>query len=133
MKMTTSTDYAIQILRHLHRSKGEPQTAMYIITSVDMTSPLFVKIANRLRKGGLLHTTQRRNGSFQLGKPAETISLYDVFVCTEGEMHTHRCSEVDNRCDHGKTCNCKVYKSLNILNDKVADHLSNLSIADLER
>ena len=132
MKIQTSTDYAIRILRHLHKSTSGLQSAMHIIDAIDMNGPLFSKITKRLMRDGFLCSIKGRKGGFHLAKPATEISIYDVLICIEGDLQTNHCPVDNSRCDGGETCNCKVYDFFNKLQHKTITHLSSLSIADLD-
>jgi len=67
------------------------QTAMTIAVATGLPYPFFIKIANQLKRGNLVDAIQGRNGGYMIGKPAEEISVYDVFLATEGELQIHGC------------------------------------------
>jgi len=131
MKLQISTDYAVRILQHLHSHKGELLTAMEIAESTGMTYPFFIKIASQLKKKDLLNSTQGRKGGYQLGKPACEISLYDVFLCIEGELQLNRCRGEEAPCFQGEINVCKLHEFFDELQRKVIAEMSELSIADL--
>jgi len=81
------TGSAIRILRHLHQHEEPHQSGVYIAKAIDISYVLFMRTAEKLRKEGLLVTRRGRNGGFSLGKPAAEISLYDVYLCMEKELH----------------------------------------------
>jgi Rrf2 family protein len=131
MKFDASTDLAIQALRLLHINEGEVMTTMSIAQSIGTTSPVFSRIANKLRAAGLLKTVQGQKGGYLLGKPADEISAYDVFHCIEGDLRLNCCLETSERCSHGVEVECKVHNLLYGIQDELITKLSGIHIADL--
>ena len=114
----------------MHRHPDEIYTATEIALAVDVTYPFFIKVANMLKKHGLVSSVQGRNGGYALGKPAAEISLYDVYLCTEGELYMSRCLQ-SQPCAKGKEDNCKLHTFLGTVQKDVIDKMSTQSIADL--
>ena len=131
MKLQISTDYAVRILQCLYSSQGQTLTATEIADSTGITYPFFIKIANQLRKKGLLSSIQGRKGGYLLGKPAGEISLYDVFLCIEGELQFSCCLKRGKPCLQGEESVCKLHDFLYGLQRKVIEEMSEWSIADL--
>jgi len=130
MKIQISTDYAIRILQYLHLNKEQTHTAMSVAQAVGVTYPFFIKIANLLKKNGLLVSIQGRNGGYGLGRSADQISLYDVFVCVEGEMQINRCLSGEP-CTKGTHKDCNLHRVFYDLQSKVISELSKQTIADV--
>jgi len=131
VKFQVSTDCAIQILKYLHRNKGELLSSITIAASVGVSYPNFTKIANQLKKKGLLHSVQGRNGGYQLKKPAHEISLYEVFLCMEGDLRINRCLRKERPCSWGRENDCSLHGFLHDLQEKIIAELSGKSVADL--
>ena len=131
MRFEISTDYAIRALRLLHVREGEVLTTMEIAQSIGITSPIFSKIANKLRNAGILKTIQGQRGGYILGKPANEISIYEVYLCIEGELRLNGCLETGGLCEHGEDVKCRVHNMLYGIQDDLIDKLSNVFIADL--
>ena len=130
MKIQISTEYAIRILHFLNTQKGM-HTAMDIASATDVTYPFFIKIANKLKRHGLLSSVQGRNGGYILGKCAHEISLYDVYMCIEGELQISNCLQTGEQCSQGETRSCRLYKPWHILQSKMIEEMSSQHIADL--
>ena len=131
MQLQISTDYAVRILQYLHKHKDDLPTAMTISQSIGITYPFFIKIANQLKQKGLLSAVQGRNGGYRLAKPADKISLYDVFLSIEGELRINRCLQNDSKCTRGEVDACRMHSFLRSLQDKLIDEMSSKSIHDL--
>jgi len=104
---------------------------MNIAEATRMTYPFFIKIANQLKTHGLLSSVQGRNGGYYLGKPAHTISFYDVFLAMEGELQINQCLRGDQFCSKCDPKNCKTHEFLYSLQEKMILELSNRTVADL--
>jgi len=108
-------------------------TAMEVSQAVGITYPFFIKIANQLKKSGLLHAVQGRSGGYQLGRPAEQISVYDVFLAVEGEMCISRCLQADHACDRSVLRLCHVRSFFSGVQESLAAQMAQQNIADLTR
>ena len=126
--MQTSTNDAIQILKHLHEHRGNLQTAWMIAQSIGITYPLFARLATRLRKAGLVTSAPGRNGGYVLGKPAHEISFYDVLSAIEGERPISASLGDGQHRVEGN--DCKVHAFLQAVQDHVIAEMSDKYIAD---
>ena len=109
MRFEISTDYAIRALRLLHVREGEVLTTMEIAQSIGITFPVFVKIATKLRHAGILKTIQGQKGGYVLANTANEISIYNVFLCIEGDLRINHCLESGELCGHGGGLYAKKY------------------------
>jgi len=130
MQFQISTDYAIRILSYLHANKEELPTAATISSSIGVTYSFFIKIANQLKKKGLLAAIQGRNGGYRLAKPASEISFYDVFMAIEGKLQINRCLKDDKFCSRDAVDHCPVHVYLESLQESMIQALSKKYIAD---
>jgi len=131
MRFEIYTDYAIRALRLLHVNNGKVMTIMEIALAIDTTSPIFGKIAGKLRRAGMLKTIKGQKGGFVLGRPANEISIYDVYICMEGELRLNKCLETGELCEHGKRVDCKVHGMVYGLQEEMIEKMSSVSIADI--
>jgi len=130
MQIQISTDYAIRILQYLHRNKEDLPTAMTISQSIGITYPFFIKIANQLKQKGLLTAVQGRNGGYRLARPANQISVYDVFLSIEGALSINRCLQDGHSCSRGEPDGCTVQHFFRSVQDSLVTEMSSKSIAD---
>ena len=61
------------------------------------------KVLNRLVKSGLIEATRGPSGGYKLKKPANEISVKDVYSAIEGEQEKNKCMFGINICD-GRGC-----------------------------
>ena len=132
MKIQIATDYAIRILQYLHLNPSGVHTASAISQTIGVSYPFFIKICNQLKKAGLVHTVQGRNGGYALGRPADKISFYDVFSAIEGEMQISHCIRAeDQHCNRGALDTCRLRGFLCNVQKTVIHEMSQKSLADL--
>ena len=129
MQFQLFTDYAIRILIHLHTHE-DLQTATEIAESVGVSYPVFVKVANQMKKKGLLCSVQGRYGGYRLGRSAHKISLYDVVSAIEGGLAINRCLRDDRYCSRHATEHCPVHDNFQNLQNMLIEHLSGQYISD---
>ncbi|MCL2391024.1 MAG: Rrf2 family transcriptional regulator [Oscillospiraceae bacterium] len=127
MLLQVTTDNAIQILRHLHENPGAHR-AQSIAKAIGITSPLFTRIAARLKHSGFVAHAPGRQGGYTIGRPATEISFYDVFAAMEGELNIsprlNSDGEYENR-------DCKLYEFLQTLQSNIVEDMLGVSVADL--
>ncbi|MCL2562619.1 MAG: Rrf2 family transcriptional regulator [Oscillospiraceae bacterium] len=131
MRIQSSTDNAIRILQYLHINNKGVRTAAVISEAIGITYPFFIKIANQLKKNGLLHAEHGRNGGYRLGRPAEQISVYDVLVCTEGEIAISRCFQANHICTQGELQHCLLRDFFCCIQEQLVSQMTQQNIADL--
>ncbi|MCL2588383.1 MAG: Rrf2 family transcriptional regulator [Oscillospiraceae bacterium] len=132
MQVQISTDYAIRILQYLHKHKEELPTAMTISQAIGITYPFFIKIANQLKQKGLLSAVQGRNGGYRLARPADQISVYDVFHSIEGDLRINRCLQEGQHCSRGEGAReeCRLHKFFHSLQSKIVEDMTSKNISD---
>jgi len=130
MQVQISTDYAIRILQYLHKNNEDLPTAMTISQAIGITYPFFIKIANQLKQKGLLSAVQGRNGGYRLARPADEISVYDVFLSIEGDLQINRCLQQDNHCTRGLPKDCTLHGFFRNLQNAIISDMQDKHISD---
>jgi len=131
MKIQSATDYAIRILQYLHMNKEDICAAATIAAAIGITYPRFTKIASQLKKDGLLYAEQGRKGGYRLGIPANLISVYDVFLCIEGELSLSRCFQADYICKQGDLSHCRLRNLFGDMQTHLIEQMAQQTIEDL--
>ena len=131
VKIQNATDHAIRILQYLHMNKEEICAATTIAEANGMTYSLFTKIASQLKKDNLLYAEQGRKGGYRLGRSANLISVYDVFLCIEGELSLSRCFQADYICKQGDLGHCRLRNLLSGMQTYLIEQMAQQSIGDL--
>ena len=96
MKVSTRFSDSIHILAFISIYQGKlALTSDNIATSIE-TSPVVVRrLMSQLKKAGLINTTHGAADP-QLAKEPSSISLYDVFLAVEGNVHLFAIDEKTN-------------------------------------
>jgi len=72
-------------------SNKEQLNADLIASRLNASRHHVAKVLQRLVKGGLLTSHRGPSGGFSLSKKPQDISLYDIYVCIEGEIEETPC------------------------------------------
>lgn len=105
MQISRETEYAVRCVTYLAR---EPErTAMIDDIARDMEIPrsFLAKILQKLARASLVVSFRGAKGGFRLAKPPEEISLYELFLQTEGPAAARdTCAVSKKRCGAGGYC-----------------------------
>ncbi|MCL2843373.1 MAG: Rrf2 family transcriptional regulator [Oscillospiraceae bacterium] len=125
MKIKKTTEYAILILRYIHYTpSGDMPTAQMVSEAIGITYPHVIKIADLLKKRGLISSVRGRNGGYQMMRPASKISVYDVVLAVEGELKVS-----PNLMQGARHCSMQAY--FHEVRDMLIETLSSKKIVDL--
>jgi Rrf2 family protein len=92
MIFSKSTGYGIRALAYLARQPKEKVCSLSEIAEQEKIPPLFLqKILGELRRHRLLHSTKGFHGGYELGRPAEEITLREVFNVLEPDPYFDNC------------------------------------------
>ena len=91
MKLSLTTDYAVQILRYLHEHQYEAVSAKEIVDATGVTYTFVMKLSACLKDAYMIEVVQGRQGGYTLRKPVHQISLYDVYTAVGGKLQINNC------------------------------------------
>lgn len=115
--MSQGVEWAVHTLLNLAWSgTGEPVSVATLAEGHDLPRAYLNKQLQQLVKAGLLVSLPGTRGGFLLARPAESITLLDVFDAIEGTDALFRCTEirrcgtvgVRTACDFTTACTVKV-------------------------
>lgn len=133
--LTKKTDYALVALAGLvEAGEGSGRSARELAESFGLPRALIMNILKQLCQGGLIESTRGARGGYRLARPAEAISVLDVLQQLEGPMHLTDCclgNPPIADADCGRRSRCPVRAGLSQLNERLAEMLRSVSIADL--
>jgi Rrf2 family protein len=86
--MNTRLAVAVHVLTLLEQSRGEPLTSEYLAGSVNTNPSLIRRLLSQLARAGLTTSQMGSGGGALLAKPADSITLLDVYraMDEDGEM-----------------------------------------------
>lgn len=110
MFISRETDYALRILRSLHRGGQLP--ARVIREETGLSMPVAYKTLDRLGRAGLVTSRRGAEGGYALAVPCEGMTLYDVLRMLEADLVVNRCMEKDYVCEawSGDTRTCGLHR-----------------------
>ena len=127
MRFTMETDYAIRIVYSLAKA-GKRMDAKSIAEESDVTLRFSLKILRKLVAAGIVKSFKGTQGGYEIGRPLDEISLYDVIRTVEGDYVLTRCQEGGYEC--GRKSPCKFRKIFCDISRDVAEKLESHKSSD---
>lgn len=88
-------EYALHCLLSLINSSGDSPMGVKDIAEFQGVSPTYLsKIFTRLKKAGIVRSSIGVNGGYELAKPPDQITFWDVVVAVEGEFRLFECRNI---------------------------------------
>jgi FeS assembly SUF system regulator len=129
--MSREADYGIVLLARIAAGTGrDPVTARDLAHESRLTLPMVGKILKRLARAHLLSSQRGVRGGYRLARPASEISVADVIAALDGPISLTVCIEhAPGECDRETLCS--VRHNWQIINRRVMDTLSSISLAEM--
>lgn len=130
MQLSKTFDYAVRSLVHL-ALMPEGQTADLRAISLSQNIPVsyLAKVMRHLVRGGLVSSMLGRDGGYSLRRPADQITLLQVYLVMEGELRLVECMDNGRSCVMSTDCaQAGVWKRLK---DAVEGIFQETTLADL--
>lgn len=88
MKLSVKVEYACRVLAQMARLYGTGELAHIekLARVESVPANYLVQILGELRTGGLISSRRGKQGGYQLARPPESISLFEVVVLIDGEL-----------------------------------------------
>lgn len=87
------------------------------------------KVHQRLVKAGFIKSVRGPKGGFCLNRPAEQITLMDIYQIIEGPLNPYQCLLGRATCDK---VGCVLGKLSDDVNSLVVEHFQKITVADLK-
>ena len=130
LKLTKKADYALMAMKHLaEHSNGSSRSAKDVADAYGIPPEALAKILQRLAKAGLLQSQQGSNGGYTLGRPAHTISAFEVIQAIDGPLFITSCVTVRGEC--GQSNRCNIREPLRKVNDSIEAVLRRIKISHM--
>ena len=105
MRITKRTNIAVRVLMYCGVNLNRLVTKAEIAGPCNASENHLAQVINQLAQLGYLHTQRGRNGGLSLGRPAEEITIGDVFRVLEAPVPVAECfADVDNTCPLTEAC-----------------------------
>ncbi|MBI1309939.1 Rrf2 family transcriptional regulator [bacterium] len=106
MRLALQTDYALRTLMFL-ATRGERCRIDDVAELFGISRAHVAKVVNQLARFGYLRSIRGIGGGIELSRSAEQISIGEVVVAFEGQMHLLDCVGMGDVCAVEKFCKLK--------------------------
>jgi Rrf2 family protein len=125
---------AVHILAFLQLQKGEPATSELIASSVGTNPSLIRRLLSQLARAGLATAQRGTGGGAVLGRPADAITLLDVYRAVDEEADVIPIHETSSpRCPIGRHVQIALETQVDAVVRAMHDELARTTVADLAR
>lgn len=105
LKLGRMTDYAVMVMGHMARRRGELQTTADVVLCTGLPVPTVSKLLHRLAELGLLVAIRGRNGGYRMDRETADISVAEIIAGFEGPVALTDClPEGGGLCDFEDRC-----------------------------
>ncbi len=130
MYITLETDYAIRIMLSLAREGGR-KNAGRLSEQTGVTRRFTLKILYKLTEQGLVRSHKGAQGGYELARPADRITLYEVLEAMEGPYWFSRCLADHASCSCPDDVACKAHHVFREVSETVRERLSRVTLQSL--
>ena len=123
MKLSTKGVYGLQALINLASSEKSPVLLKDIAKAENISEKYLEAIFSSLRKNNLINATRGKNGGYTLSTQANQMPLDKILDALEGKNRFAKQKNIPN--------NSTIFSVMQQLDDKVIEHLSALTLADI--
>lgn len=130
--MNTRFAVAVHMLTLIEQSRGEPVTSEYLAGSVNTNASLIRRLLSQLARAGLTTSQMGNGGGALLAKPAEKITLLDVYRAMDADRHVipmH--SEPNPHCVVGRNIQAVLENRFDAAERALERELARTNIAEL--
>ena len=129
MLVTREMDYALRILRALHR-EGQLSAAA-VARQENMQKAITLKLLNRLLAAGIVESRRGVSGGYFLKRPCEELSIYDVFQSIGEPPLLNRCQREGDQCENFPRGGCGVCRELSRIQESLDRELQRMPLSDI--
>lgn len=95
MQFSVGVEYAFHSLFYLvDMPEHKPVGIRQIAELHGITESYLSKVFARLRKAGIVRSVPGVKGGYELARPAEDVSFWDIVEAVEGSSHFFQCAEI---------------------------------------
>lgn len=129
--MNSRFQIATHILTLLHHMQGELVSSDYIAGSVNANPALIRKELTILRKAGLVESREGKAGGYLLGRPADKITMGDIYQTVKNETPFGVAKNQPNPdCPVGRQINQHINKLYLQVDDRIMFYLKGITLLD---
>lgn len=130
MRLSTKTRYAVRAILDLNDNyNGNPISIKDIANRQGISERYLENIFHALKKAGILDSIKGKGGGFSLKLKMNEINLLQLLETLEGDLLIVECVGDHSNCDID---NCNSSKLWKLINDRMKETLSGISLADIK-
>jgi Rrf2 family protein len=105
MQLTRAADYAIRSMIYLATlPPGTRATLSGLASAAECPEHFLAKILQRLVRARIVSSRRGEGGGFELGRPADALSVLDVLEAIEGPLNLNFCLTAPDACERAPKC-----------------------------
>ena len=128
LKISEACSLAMHALAHMVRNPAKIATTPQMALELGASEAHLAKVMQRLVKSELVHSIRGPHGGFTLARPAERISLMDIYEVIEGHFEPAHCLLAKPACDG---TNCILGGLIGTINLQLQQYLKNTTLQHL--
>jgi Rrf2 family protein len=130
LRLNRRTEYAFRVMSFLASGPDGVRVSTRVIEKqMLIPRPFLIRVISDLSRGGLIKSYPGRNGGLLLARPAERISLKDIYQAIEGSLRFYDCTDRPQKC--ALNIGCKIRLSFCQLQARLVEELDSISIGQL--
>ena len=130
MHITMEADYAVRIVDTIARNEGRV-TSDTIAEQACVTHKFSLLILRKLVAKGIVSVFRGSSGGYELARPADEITIYEVLQAIAGPLVINRCTLDETPCNKWPTCECPYRNMFNKLTCYIQEQLADVTFADV--
>lgn len=130
MYITLEADYALRIVDTLARHEGRME-AKTIAERSCVTLRFSLKILRKLVSAGIVRSYKGSQGGYEMARPLEEISVYDVLSAIEGPITINRCVSEEHECNRVPDKRCPYHYLFEHASDRLQAEFTSVTLADV--
>ncbi len=130
-RISRRLDYGLQLMVALaSQSDNNPQSTAALAERLKIPLPFLHQIGHMLMQAGLIKASPGPHGGIRLNRSPDAITLLQIVEILEGPVSLHPCPDCsEGDCDHEEDCTTQI--AWDNLQDKVVDHLRNITLTSM--
>ena len=126
-RLNRDIEYALMALHYMNLQKKSPISAKKMAEDLSCPFDPLSHVLQKMKREGLLSSTQGVSGGYQLKLSPKQITFYDIFSCVSSPVEIADC--LRDSCDMEKTCQIK--EPIKLLNDKFLKFYRTFPISEI--
>ena len=130
LKLSKLSDYAVVVLSHLSRERGQVMSSVELAQSTGLPEPTVSKVLKVLSKGGMVTSSRGASGGYKMERSPDQVSVRELITALEGPIAVTACLEENNNdCSVGHMCQMR--GRWQMVNQAIMSTLDDIALSEL--